>query len=57
MARWRCPPIFSLLFKRRRLAGPAIGGVRETQEILDFWAEHGLGAGVELIPIRQVDET
>jgi len=48
--------VFSLLFKRRRLAGSAIGGIRETQEMLDFCAEHGLGAEVEVIPIQKINE-
>jgi alcohol dehydrogenase (NADP+) len=48
--------VFSLIFKRRRLAGSAIGGIRETQEMLDFCAEHGLGADVEVIRIQQINE-
>jgi len=47
---------FSLLFKRRRLAGSAIGGIRETQEMLDFCAEHGIVADVERIRVQQIDE-
>jgi uncharacterized zinc-type alcohol dehydrogenase-like protein len=47
---------FHLIFKRRSLAGSAIGGIRETQEMLDFCAEHGLGAHVEVIPIQQINE-
>jgi uncharacterized zinc-type alcohol dehydrogenase-like protein len=45
-----------LLFGRRRLAGSIIGGIRETQEMLDFCAEHGITADVELIPIQKVNE-
>lgn len=45
-----------LIFKRRRLAGSLIGGVRETQEMLDFCAQHGIGADVEVIPIQQINE-
>ena len=48
--------VFSLIFKRRRLAGSLIGGIRETQEMLDFCAEHGLGADIETIPIQKVNE-
>src|SRR5580698_7129631 len=48
--------IFGLLMKRRQLAGSGIGGIRETQEMLDFCAEHGIAADVELIPIQQINE-
>ncbi len=47
---------FSLLFRRRRLAGSLIGGIRETQEMLDFCAEHGITSDVELIRIQQINE-
>ena len=47
---------FGLLFGRRQLAGSAIGGIRETQEMLDFCAEHGITADIELIPIQQINE-
>ena len=42
--------------RRRSLAGSAIGGIRETQEMLDFCAEHGITADIELINIQQIDE-
>ena len=45
-----------LLFGRKRLAGSLIGGLRETQEMLDFCAEHGIVADVERIRIQQVNE-
>jgi uncharacterized zinc-type alcohol dehydrogenase-like protein len=45
-----------LVFKRRKLAGSLIGGIRETQEMLDFCAEHGVAADVEVIPIDRVNE-
>jgi len=45
-----------LIFRRRRLAGSLIGGIRETQEMLDFCAEHGVAADVEVISIQQVNE-
>jgi alcohol dehydrogenase (NADP+) len=48
--------VFALLMKRRQLAGSGIGGLRETQEMLDFCAEHGITADVELIPIDQINE-
>jgi uncharacterized zinc-type alcohol dehydrogenase-like protein len=47
---------FSLLFGRKRFAGSAIGGLRETQEMLDFCAEHGITADIELIRIQQINE-
>jgi len=45
-----------LVFKRRKLAGSLIGGIRETQEMLDFCAEHGVAADVEVIPIDKINE-
>ena len=47
---------FGLLFGRRRLAGSLIGGIRETQEMLDFCAEHGITSDVEVIPIQKINE-
>jgi len=47
---------FNLIMKRRSLAGSAIGGIRETQEMLDFCGEHGITSDIELIPIQQVDK-
>jgi uncharacterized zinc-type alcohol dehydrogenase-like protein len=47
---------FNLLMRRRRLAGSAIGGLRETQEMLDFCAEHGITSDVERIPIQQINQ-
>ena len=46
----------SLIQNRRSLAGSSIGGIRETQEMLDFCAEHGLGAEVEVIDADGIDE-
>jgi uncharacterized zinc-type alcohol dehydrogenase-like protein len=46
----------SLLFRRRSLAGSIIGGLRETQEMLDFCADHGIAADIEMIKIQQVNE-
>lgn len=47
--------VFSLLANRRSYAGSTIGGIRETQEMLDFCAEHGIGAEIELIAADQVN--
>ena len=46
----------NLLFGRRQLAGSIIGGIRETQEMLDFCAEHGITSDVEVIPIQKINE-
>ena len=48
--------VFSLLMGRRSFAGSLIGGIRETQEMLNFCAEHGLGADIELIPAGKINE-
>jgi uncharacterized zinc-type alcohol dehydrogenase-like protein len=48
--------VFGLLMKRRQLAGSSIGGIRETQEMLDFCAEHNITADVELIRSEQINE-
>ena len=47
---------FNLLMGRRSLAGSAIGGILETQEMLDFCGEHGITADIEMIKIQQIDE-
>ncbi len=47
---------FSLLFGRRQLAGSIIGGIKETQEMLDFCGEHGITSDVEVMPIQKVNE-
>ena len=46
---------FSLIMKRRTLAGSLIGGLRETQAMLDYCAEHTITSDVEVIPIQQID--
>jgi uncharacterized zinc-type alcohol dehydrogenase-like protein len=46
---------FPLTSQRRSLSGSMIGGVRETQEMLDFCAEHGIAADIELISADQID--
>lgn len=47
---------FALLFGRRSLSGSIIGGLKETQEMLDFCGAHNITADVEVIPIQQVNE-
>jgi uncharacterized zinc-type alcohol dehydrogenase-like protein len=47
---------FSLIMGRRSLAGSAIGGIRETQEMLDFCGEHGITSDIERIPIQRINE-
>ena len=47
---------FPLIMRRRRLAGSLIGGIRETQEMLDYCAAHNIMSDVEVIPIQQIDE-
>ncbi|MGD1055243.1 MAG: NAD(P)-dependent alcohol dehydrogenase [Nitrososphaerales archaeon] len=42
--------------QRRRLTGSNVGGTRDTQEMLDFCAKHGIAADVEVIPIQRIDE-
>ena len=48
--------LFSLITGRKTLAGSMIGGIAETQEMLDFCAEHGLGAEIEVIEASQINE-
>ena len=47
---------FSLLLKRRSLSGSLIGGIAETQEMLDFCGKHNITSDVEVIPIQKVNE-
>ncbi|MBW4544883.1 MAG: NAD(P)-dependent alcohol dehydrogenase [Symplocastrum torsivum CPER-KK1] len=47
---------FSLIMARRSLSGSSIGGIPETQEMLDFCGEHNITADVEVIPIQKVNE-
>ncbi|CAM3358816.1 NAD(P)-dependent alcohol dehydrogenase [Paracidovorax anthurii] len=49
------PNVFSLIMKRRRLAGSLIGGIRETQEMLDFCAEHGIVSDIETIRMDEIN--
>jgi len=48
--------VFGLIFKRRSLSGSPIGGLPETQEMLDFCGAHNITANVEVIPIQKVNE-
>ncbi|MGY4905179.1 NAD(P)-dependent alcohol dehydrogenase [Streptomyces sp. 900116325] len=49
-------PLFSLIGGNKILAGSAIGGIAETQEMLDFCAEHGIGAEIERIAASEINE-
>ena len=50
------PSIANLIFKRRQIAGSLIGGIEETQEMLDFCAEHHIVSDIEMIPIQKINE-
>ena len=50
------PSVSRLLHKRRSIAASMIGGIAETQDMLDFCAVHGIVSDVEIIPIQQIDE-
>lgn len=50
------PTVFNLIFGRKSIAGSLIGGIKETQEMLDFCAEKGLTADIETIPVQKVNE-
>ncbi len=52
----RFPSRLFLLLRRRSLAGSAIGGIRETQEMLDFCGKHNITSDIELTPIQNVNE-
>jgi uncharacterized zinc-type alcohol dehydrogenase-like protein len=47
---------FSLIGGNKRLAGSLIGGIRETQEMMDYCAEHGIVSDVEVVPVASVNE-
>jgi uncharacterized zinc-type alcohol dehydrogenase-like protein len=47
---------FSLIFKRRNFAGSLIGGLPETQEMLDFCGEHNIVSDIEIIPMQKINE-
>ena len=48
--------VFQLIFRRRNFAGSLIGGIAETQEMLDFCAEHNITCDIEMIRIQQINE-
>ncbi|WP_158753593.1 NAD(P)-dependent alcohol dehydrogenase [Dyella sp. S184] len=50
------PSVANLIFKRRAIAGSLIGGIAETQEMLDFCAEKGIVSDIEMIPVQKIDE-
>ncbi|WP_442593013.1 NAD(P)-dependent alcohol dehydrogenase [Parapusillimonas sp. JC17] len=50
------PGVFHLIMKRRSLAGSMIGGIPETQEMLDFCAQHGIVADIEMIRAQEIDD-
>jgi uncharacterized zinc-type alcohol dehydrogenase-like protein len=50
------PSVGNLVMRRRSLAGSLIGGIAETQEMLDFCNEHGLVSDIEMIRIQEIDE-
>jgi uncharacterized zinc-type alcohol dehydrogenase-like protein len=50
------PQVFSLIMKRRGLAGSIIGGIPETQAMLDFCAEHGIVADIETTHADEINE-
>ncbi len=47
---------FAVINGRKSLAGSSIGGIRETQEMLDFCGEHGIGSDIEIIPIQDIQK-
>ena len=50
------PAVFNLIFGRKSIAGSLIGGIAETQEMLDFCAAKNTPADIEIIPIQKVNE-
>ncbi|RUO58695.1 NAD(P)-dependent alcohol dehydrogenase [Pseudidiomarina insulisalsae] len=50
------PAVFNLISKRRSIAGSLIGGIAETQEMLDFCAEHGITSDIELIAMEDINK-
>lgn len=49
------PNVFNLIMKRRSLAGSMIGGIPETQEMLDFCAEHGIVSDIEMVKMDEIN--
>jgi uncharacterized zinc-type alcohol dehydrogenase-like protein len=52
----KSPSVFPMLMARRSIAGSCIGGIAETQEMLDFCAEHGVTSDIEIIPMRSIED-
>lgn len=50
------PAVGNLIFRRRRISGSLIGGIKETQEMLDFCATHQIVSDIEMIPIQQIND-
>ncbi len=50
------PQVFNLIMKRRHLAGSLIGGIAETQEMLDFCGQHQIVSDIEMIPIQKIND-
>ncbi|CCG88751.1 NAD(P)-dependent alcohol dehydrogenase [Erwinia piriflorinigrans] len=50
------PQVFNLVFKRRSVAGSLIGGIKETQEMLDFCGKHNITSDIEMIKIDQIND-
>jgi uncharacterized zinc-type alcohol dehydrogenase-like protein len=50
------PSVMPLIFGRKAIAGSLIGGIAETQEMLDFCAEHGIVSEIEMVSAQQIDE-
>ncbi|MBS0189825.1 MAG: NAD(P)-dependent alcohol dehydrogenase [Planctomycetes bacterium] len=50
------PTVFNLIFKRRSIAGSLIGGIRETQEMLNFCGKHKIVSDIEMIPMQKINE-
>ena len=49
------PAVFNLVFKRRAIAGSLIGGIPETQEMLDFCAKQGITSDIEMIQMQDIE--
>jgi uncharacterized zinc-type alcohol dehydrogenase-like protein len=47
---------FNVILPRRNFAGSCIGGIAETQEMLDYCAQHKITSDIELIPIQKINE-
>ena len=50
------PGVSPLIMGRRAIAGSLIGGIAETQDMLDFCAEHGIVSEIEMIDAQQIDQ-